>query len=77
MRLLSVSVLGCPGNMAVGLKVQVGPDEQLRVIAPVKLDGAVAEKVKVAVVLPITTVDVGVVVVTEKTASPVPERVTS
>ena len=75
-RLLTVSVLVAPGTMVVGLKVQVGPDEQVRVILPVKLDGADAEKVKVAVVLPITTVVVGVVVVTEKTASPVPERVT-
>jgi hypothetical protein len=75
-RLLTVRVLVCPGKMEVGLKVQVGPAEQVRVILPVKLSGAVAEKVKVAVVLPITTVVVGVVVVTEKTASPVPERVT-
>lgn len=74
MRLLTVSVLVCPGKMEVGLKVQVGPDEQVRVILPVKLSGADAEKVKVASVLPITTVVVGVVDVTEKTASPVPER---
>ena len=73
-RLLTVSVLVCPGKMEVGLKEQVGPDEQVRVILPVKLGGADAEKVKVAVVLPIKTVTVGVVDVTEKTASPVPER---
>jgi hypothetical protein len=73
-RLLIVSVLVCPGNMEAGLKEQVPPPEQERVILPVKLGGADAEKVKVACVLPITTVVVGVVDVIEKTASPVPER---
>jgi hypothetical protein len=71
-RLLRVSVPVCPANIDVGLNVQVGPEEHDRVMFPEKLEGAEAETVKVAVVLPIEVVTLGAVEEREKTATPVP-----
>ena len=75
-RLLTVSVLLWPAKMGEALKAHVAPEEQERVTLPVKPLGADAETVKVADVLPIITVVVGLAAESENTASPFPERAT-
>jgi hypothetical protein len=70
-------VLVCPAKIESGSKSQVGPDEQDSVILPVKSLGAVAEKLNVVSVVPTISVFVGLVDVTEKTATPVPDRTTA
>ena len=61
----------------VGLNVQVTPGAvQDKVMLPVKLPGAAADTVNVADALPMTTVVLGLLDDTEKSASPVPDSVT-
>lgn len=75
-RLLMVSVLVWPAKMVVGLKVHVKFEGQLSVILPVKLLGADAAMVNVAVPSPMSVVTLGLDEDIEKTATPVPERAT-
>ena len=76
LRLLMVRVLFWPAKIVAGLKEQVAPEEQDKVILPVKLPAVDAETVKVADVVPMGTVVVELVEESEKTARPVPDRVT-
>ena len=73
-RLLTVNVLLWPPVIEVGLKAQVAPEEQERVIEFVNELGAEAKIVKVTEVVPITTFVDRALVEREKTALPIPER---
>lgn len=74
--MLIVKVLVWPAKMLAGLKEHVKLEGQVSVIFPVKLLGAVADTVMVAVVFPIRTETLELDEVTVKTAAPVPERTT-
>ena len=74
-----VIVLVPPIKMGLVLKAHVLPEEQARVMAPVKLVDPVASMRKVVWVLPISTgftVTDELGVMREKAASPIPERAT-
>ena len=75
-RPLRVNVLVCPGKIVLGANSQVTPEEQDNVMLPAKSLGADAETLNVVELLPTITVFVGLVDVTEKTATPVPDRAT-
>jgi hypothetical protein len=75
-RLLTVTVLVWPAKMVAGLKEHVKVEGQLSVMFPVKLLGADAETVTVAVVFPMRTSTLGLGDDIEKTAAPEPERAT-
>ncbi len=75
LRLLSVSVLVWPAKIDAGLKEHVVPEEQERVMVPVKLLPE-ADTVKVAEVVPTTIVVDGVGEERLNCAIAVPERAT-
>ena len=77
-RLLTVRVLTPPTPMVVGLKTQVVPAEQAKVMLPVKVFGPLATIVKVVDVLPISTGFLFPLAgeLSEKAASPTPEIAT-
>lgn len=75
-RPLRVNVLVCPEKIVAGSKAQVTPAEQDNVMLALKSLGADAETLNVAELFPTITVVVGLADVREKTATPVPDRVT-
>jgi hypothetical protein len=67
------SVLDCPGEMVLGLKLHVAPEEQDKVMGFVNVLGPAAEIEKVAVVVPIRSSDDRAFVDSENSGFPVPD----
>lgn len=76
LRLLRVSVLVCPGRIALEEKEHVKLDGHVKVIDPVKELGADTVIGKVVEVAPTVIVEVGADDETVKTATPVPDKAT-
>lgn len=76
LRLLTVSVLDCPGKIVAGEKEQDRPAGQVNVMAPAKVPGAAADIGNVVEVAPTAMVDFGAEDDSVNSATPVPVRAT-